>query len=202
MKLNDVVGVPVPHPVGVPVPQIIKVPVPQPYAVHVPVPHPIAVPIYKLVPQEIEKKVPITVEKLVPVYVDKPYKIVIEKHHPVYVDKPYPVHVPVYKHVRTRQAQSAHPFVVNLERCRTALYQDSFIHRTARLWNSLPVEIGFMPGVHSRAMLIRSNLPPNWGNLNFYDWSRRYYCRNVVFCVEKKFEVVDIVITGVSPDLR
>ncbi|CAG9820609.1 unnamed protein product [Phaedon cochleariae] len=41
---------------------------------------------------------------------------------------------------RTRQAQSAHPFVVNLERCRTALYQDSFIHRTARLWNSLPVE--------------------------------------------------------------
>ncbi|CAG9815454.1 unnamed protein product [Phaedon cochleariae] len=42
---------------------------------------------------------------------------------------------------RTRQAQSAHPFVVNLERCRTALYQDSFIHRTARLWNSLPVEV-------------------------------------------------------------
>ncbi|CAG9814285.1 unnamed protein product [Phaedon cochleariae] len=41
---------------------------------------------------------------------------------------------------RTRQAQSAHPFVVNLERCRTELYQDSFIHRTARLWNSLPVE--------------------------------------------------------------
>ncbi|CAH1164647.1 unnamed protein product [Phaedon cochleariae] len=41
---------------------------------------------------------------------------------------------------RTRQAQSAHPFVVYLERCRTALYQDSFTHRTARLWNSLPVE--------------------------------------------------------------
>ena len=42
---------------------------------------------------------------------------------------------------RTRQAQSAHPFVVNLERCRTALYQNSFIHRTARLWNSLPEEV-------------------------------------------------------------
>ncbi|CAG9813194.1 unnamed protein product [Phaedon cochleariae] len=42
---------------------------------------------------------------------------------------------------RSRQAQSAHPFVVNLERCRTALYQNSFIHRTARLWNSLPEEV-------------------------------------------------------------
>ncbi|CAG9818623.1 unnamed protein product [Phaedon cochleariae] len=42
---------------------------------------------------------------------------------------------------RTRKAQSAHPFVVNLQRCRTALYQNSFIHRSARLFNSLPEEV-------------------------------------------------------------
>lgn len=41
----------------------------------------------------------------------------------------------------TRQAQSSHPFVVTLETCRTSLFKDSFIQRTARLWNSLPREV-------------------------------------------------------------
>ncbi|CAG9816874.1 unnamed protein product [Phaedon cochleariae] len=40
-----------------------------------------------------------------------------------------------------KEEKSAHSFVFNLERCRTALYQNSFIHRTARLWNSLPEEV-------------------------------------------------------------
>ncbi|KAG5898378.1 hypothetical protein JTB14_015809 [Gonioctena quinquepunctata] len=41
----------------------------------------------------------------------------------------------------TRQVQSSHPFVVTLETCRTSLFKDSFIQRTARLWNSMPREV-------------------------------------------------------------
>ncbi|CAG9813376.1 unnamed protein product [Phaedon cochleariae] len=45
------------------------------------------------------------------------------------------------------KAQSAHPHVVNLEICRTALYQNSFLHRTGKLWNSLPK--GVSPREHA-----------------------------------------------------
>ena len=41
----------------------------------------------------------------------------------------------------TRQVQSSHPYVVALETCRTSLFKDSFIQRTARLWNTLPREV-------------------------------------------------------------
>ncbi|CAG9824751.1 unnamed protein product [Phaedon cochleariae] len=38
----------------------------------------------------------------------------------------------------TRRVEASHPFVVTLETCRTSLSKDSFIQRTARLWNTLP----------------------------------------------------------------
>ncbi|CAG9817903.1 unnamed protein product [Phaedon cochleariae] len=69
---------------------------------------------------------------------------------------------------RTRQAQSAHPFVVNLERCRTALYQDSFIHRTARLWNSLPVEIRFQWSEGILGLALSGKDPEGYSTLYFH----------------------------------
>ena len=43
--------------------------------------------------------------------------------------------------ILTRRVQSAHPFMVRLEICRTSLSQDSFFQRTSRLWNSLPRKV-------------------------------------------------------------
>ncbi|CAG9817471.1 unnamed protein product [Phaedon cochleariae] len=40
----------------------------------------------------------------------------------------------------TRRVEASHPFVVTLETCRTSLFKDLFIQRSARLWNTLSWE--------------------------------------------------------------
>ena len=42
---------------------------------------------------------------------------------------------------RTRQSDNTHRFAVQITTPRTSLYQNAFLHRTAKLWNSLPPEM-------------------------------------------------------------